>query len=116
MVLDGVRGGEPRQGERVSRATGRLHITSFLNTGAGPSPRAQDRFVRHRVTDAEPSATASQSSTAQLIQRSTRRSPAWCSGRRPRPAPVPELVEQATYRCRVGDGDWVDGVEVVRAF
>jgi hypothetical protein len=81
--------------------------------------RAQDRFVRDRAT--EPRRALSYRVPvvygAAIFQRSTRRSPAWCSGRRPRPVPAPRAgLAGPTDRPRVGDGNCVEDVEVIRAF
>ena len=121
MVWAGSAQEDHASGETGSSSDGTFwHITSVLNTGAGPSP-ARTRSLRARPCKRAP-ACPELSRPSRLrrshLQRSTRRSPSVVvrvvdRGQRP----LPELVEQSRLILpRVGDGDWVEGVEVIRAF
>jgi hypothetical protein len=92
MIWAGSAQEDHASGEMGSPSDGTVwHITSVLNTGAGPSP-ARTRSLRARPSNQAP-ACPELSRPSRLrrshLQRPTPRSPAWCSGRRPRQAPAP---------------------------
>lgn len=119
MVWAGVRVGGPRQ-----RGNGFVERRDVLAHHLGPEhrgrvhrQRGQDRFVRDRATEPRRALSyrvpvvhgaAIFSAPLEDRQRGVR---VVDGGQRP----LPELVEQSRLIVpRVGDGDWVEGVEVIR--
>lgn len=122
MVWAGSAQEDPASGETSSPSDGTFwHITSVLKTGGWSvhRQRGQDRFVRDRATEPPralryrvPVVYGAAIFSAPLEDRECRVRVV-DRGQRP----LPELVEQSRLILpRVGDGDWVEGVEVIRAF